>query len=232
MFVDAYGHPIKRDASQNVADLTRGSFVGQFNRTQGDIATRAHHASMNVTTAMCLSVWIYAGVDPVSVPVFICKGNVNTAFLMLISANKVIGRVIIGGVTKDAADTVDLVRGSWQSFRLTYNNTNLILQRGGSTVATTAASGSIDTNANPFRIGCSELPTTNPYRGGLYDVRLWSTATPGDSLSAALTGSETNLIANWVFSEGKGPVVNDIGPNALHLACNSDMWTDRIGRPY
>jgi hypothetical protein len=233
MIVDSSGVPFRRSVSPNVANLTRSGFVGAWQRTQdADLASRAHAASLNLTAAMTCSIWIRVPTDIVAVPVMLCKGNVNTAYLFLLAANKVIFRVAIGAVLKDAADPVDLTRNTWVNFKGIYNGANVVLQRNGSTVATTAATGNIDTNAGVLRVGASDVLGTNTFRGSIYDARLWNTATPGDDISVALSGSESGLVANWRFSDGHGDVVTDFGPNALHLACNSDMWTDRLGLPY
>lgn len=233
MILDATGVPIRRESTQRSSGSRSTAWVGAFQR-KGDLVSRASAAALSLTTAMQFSVWVRPfTADLVSVPIVVCKGNVNTAYVMLIASNKVIFRVVIGGVFKDAADPTDVPRNAWTHYRGIYNGANVILQKNDVQVASSAATGSIDTNANPLRFGDADTAQANTFNGLLYDARLWNVASPGDDKSVQLVGSETGLAGNWLLGEGSGTTVDDRGPNALDLTVtNADQWSSITGRPY
>jgi hypothetical protein len=214
-------------------------YVGQWARA-GDLASCAHNAALSFTSAMTVQFWTRPfTTDLVSVPVLLCKGNVNTAYLVLIASNKLYFRIVIGGVFKDAADPVDIPRNSWTSWQGSYDGSNVLLHRGGSStpVATTAATGNIDTNSNPFRIGNAEVSATNPYKGLLYDVRLFNTARSGanyaSEYNSVINPATSGLVANWLFDEGIHTTVDDETASGLDLTiANCDQWSCAAGRPY
>jgi hypothetical protein len=217
------------------------NYAAQWNR-KGDLLSRAHDASLSFTTAMSFGIWLYPfSTDLVSFPVIMCKGNVNTAYLMLFesSTSKVTFRVRIGGVSKDVVDPNPVNRNAWNSYYGTYDGSNVRLFRGGSStaIATTAATGNIDTNTNPLRFGDADTALANSWNGLMYDARLFNTARTGAEYAAEynseINPATSGLVTNWLMGEGINLVADDRTASALDLTvANSDQWSCMAGRPY
>lgn len=232
MLIDTHGQPILRGHTQRSSGARPSSWVAQ-NARLGDMSSVAHNAAMSLTTAMQFSVWLYPfTTDLIAAPVILCKGNINTAYLMFLSGNKLFFRVVIGAVFKDASDPTDIPRNQWTHYRGIYTGAAVQLQKNDVQVATTAATGNIDTNVSTLRMGDANTANANTYAGRWYDARLWSTATPGDNKSVALVGNETGLVSNWRGSEGIGFNVNDEHANNFDLThANADQWA-QVAKPY
>jgi hypothetical protein len=217
------------------------NYVAQWNR-KGDLLSRAHNASLSFTGAMTAGIWLYPfTTDLVSFPVLLCKGNVNTSYLFLMtsSTGQVAFRVVIGGVQYTATDPNTITRDAWNSYYGTYDGSNVRLFRGGSStaVATTAATGNIDTNTNPLRLGDGETSGNNSWNGLMYDARLFNTARTGAEYAAEynseISAGTSGLVCNWLMGEGINLVADDRTASALDLTvANSDQWSCMAGRPY
>lgn len=193
---------------------------------------------MAITTAFRLSVWLRPFTrDRVNYPLIVSKGAINTSFQIQIDnddapVKKVLGRIKIGGVAFSVKDPNAVPRDVYTLYELSYDNTNLKLYKNTVEVASTACTGSVDANSGPLVFGES-LDGTNGYFGLMFDARLWSIANPSAPTNAPLTGSEANLIGNWMFDEGIGVTVNDKSPNNLDLTLdNSSQWSVLRGTPY
>ena len=211
------------------------------NQILGDSWSVAHAASLNCAAAGTLEFWVYVFTnDLTAIPVFVCKGKVNTAYLAFLSAgDNFTGRVVIGTVLKDAVDPVPIPRNTWTHYAMRWNSSVVQVVKNGAQVATTAAVGAIDTNANPLRFGDTEVAKTNSYAGLIYDARLWNAyrddATILANKGVALVGNEANLVANWFIESetGIGVTVQDRTSNNFDLtAKQSHQWSSNAGLPY
>jgi hypothetical protein len=241
MILDSHGVPFSRESTTRPAAVRPTSWVGQWSR-KGDVATRAHNAALSFTSAMSVQFWIRPfTADLVSFPVLLSKGNVNTSYVVLFdsSTGRVTFRVMIGAVQKNADDTATFNRNAWNSYMGTYDGSNVRLYRAGSStpVATTAATGNIDTNSNTLYVGDGNTAQNNSYNGLLYDVRLFNTARSGaqyaGEYNSVINPATSGLVANWLFDEGTGTTVADETSNGLNLTlANADQWSSVVAKPY
>jgi hypothetical protein len=210
-------------------------------QVKGDAWTLAHDSGLNLAAAGTLEFWMYVfGEDLVNFPVVLSKGNLNTAYTALIgSDDKVVGRVTISSSLKDAQDPNTVPRNTWVHYAMRWNGTNVQLLRDGTQVASTAASGSLDTNSNPLYLGDGNTAKANTLAALLYDVRLWSEyRNDGDitaNMSVPLNGDEANLVANWFteLDDAIGRTVKDKASGGRDLlAKQSHQWSYTAGFPY
>jgi hypothetical protein len=213
------------------------SWVGCF-QALGDLASVAHNAAMSLTSAGCFECWLYPFTeDLVSFPVVMAKGNINTAYQMVIgSDDKLFGEIYVSAVTKKAIDPSVVPRNQWTHYAFRWNGTNIQLVKNGTQIATTAA-GNCDTNTNPLRFGDANTAKSNSLAALIYDARLWNIyrndATIASEMSSLVSASATGLIGNWLFSEGIGVSVADRTSNAFNLTvANSHQWSSNVAKPY
>ena len=182
------------ESSGSALDSTSNDNDGTFNGTMpnqvsgqlgdsqdvngtGDFVQIGDDASLDVSSGMTLSAWTYAGTDPVTYPVQIGKAPINKAYLLGLDIDdKLIGRVTISAAFKDAKDTSVISRGSWNSFSVTHDSSDVRLFRAGSEVASATASGSQDATAGDLYFGNADGTSTNRYVGRLDEVRISSVA--------------------------------------------------------
>ncbi len=76
------------------------------------------------------------------------------------------------------------------------------------------------TPGHPLVMGKFLIPTENPFKGLLGEVRLWNGYRTRRELSeyknVALTGTEPGLTACWTFEQTEGQFAYDISPNGNH----------------
>jgi hypothetical protein len=224
----------------NVVPSTGWSGVFQ---SKGDLASVAHASPLNLTAGLSIDLWVYAFANDVAnYPVLVCKGNNNAAYQLQIDNDApqkgVMCRIKIGGVSKDAKDPALPTRGAWTRYTATYDGTNLRLYKNGTVVATTAATGNIDTNADPLRFGDADTLEANSFFGLMANATIWNRALSGAEITASMatpwTGAESGLVAGPYWTGGFGDeIVPDGGPNGLDLTvANSHQWSYLRGMPF
>lgn len=213
------------------------AWTGCF-QVKGDLASVAHNSAMNLTSAGCFECWVYAFTeDLVTFPIIMAKGNINTAYQMQIdSDDKMLGRITVSAVNKDAKDSTVFARNTWIHWAMRWNGTNVQLVKNGTQVATLAA-GNCDTNSGTLRFGDADTAKSNSLGALIYDARLWNIyrndATIAAAMSVQQVGNESGLIGNWLFGEGIGATVDDRTSNAFDLTvANSHQWSSNVAKPY
>jgi hypothetical protein len=237
MIVDAQGNPIRRDASAIAFPTRATAWVGGM-RSPGDQASVANQAALNIQTGLTVEFWHYAFTKTVNFPIVVQKGNANTAYTFQRdnTTDKMTWRCIKTAAQNNVLSSATITKGVWEHWAGTYNGTQMELVKNGTSDGTTALTGNIDTNANPLRVGGSEIAANaNQNNGLIYDLRIWniarSAATIAAERSTLVSASAPGLVANWLFSEGRGTQVADRTANAFHLTCHSQMWRN-VALPY
>ncbi len=86
-------------------------------------------------------------------------------------------------------------------------------------------------SGNTLIIGDDNV-SSNPFLGSISDIRIWNVARTAiqiqDNASLFLSGSETNLIANWKMDEGTGQTVCDSSPNNFHGALGTNTSSETM----
>jgi hypothetical protein len=211
----------------------------------GDVASRAHDAVLNLTSAGTMQFWIYPFITPDlnNFPTVLCKGAVNSAYqcqLDVAAGSRMTGRINVSGF-KTVQDTGAITRSAWNSFMVAWDTTDIRLYRAGSStaVATTATGGSCATNSNPLRFGDGDTLAGNTLRGMLFDVRLFNVKRTGAQYAADYNvaidhGSPpSGLVANWLFSDPIGKTIEDLTANNLDVTlAQPDMRARLAALPY
>ena len=137
--------------------------------------------------------------------------------------------------------------GVWTHLAGTYDGTNLKVYINGVLEGTTAYTGNFIATTNEIKIGGGLSNNTEYFPGDIADVRLWTVAKTQSEIAAGkdfvLNGNETNLIANYQFTEGSGTttansatgnaypgtLVNNpawvVGPTLMGVTCDLEMTT-------
>jgi hypothetical protein len=86
------------------------------------------------------------------------------------------------------------------------------------------------TPGHPLVMGKFLIPTENPFKGLLGEIRLWNGALSRQDLQqyehVALTGNEPGLAACWTFEQTEAQIAYDISPNRNHARLGKSTEPD------
>lgn len=130
------------------------------------------------------------------------------------------------------APNFTIVPQTWQHYAWIYNGSTIALYLNGNLVGSTAASGTISSNAVPFAIGKSLLSGFNfLYNGRIDEVTVWnkalSQAEIQDMMANELTGNEANLKLYYKFNQGV-PAGNNTSISSLITNVNSPAYDGQL----
>lgn len=135
-------------------------------------------SSLNPTAAIALEAWV----NPTALGTawFVSKrvaGFGSPAYILDTGGTGIPATsVIIGGVTKSASATNPLAVGAWTHLVGMYDGTNVKLYVNGVLIATTAATGPIDTVAASVNIGAYSNGSSYYFNGLIDEVRIYERA--------------------------------------------------------
>jgi glucose/arabinose dehydrogenase/chitodextrinase len=137
----------------------------------------ASSTSLNVTSGMTLEAWVYPTAAQSGWRT-ILQREVDTYFLNGSSdagALHPAGGAVIGGNVRWIGAPAPNPVTTWTHVALTYDGSTLQLYVNGSAVASGPASGAVQTNANPLRIG-GNVPYGEFFNGRIDEVRVYNRA--------------------------------------------------------
>jgi chitodextrinase len=153
-----------------------------------DVVTVADSASLDLTSAVTLEAWIDVDIatDWRAVLYKGKPGALAYGFFSSSSANIPTGVVLSGGAEHGVSGGQQFQPGSWAHMALTYDGSMVRLYLGGQLFGSTAASGPLATNADPFRIGGNGILGQH-FAGVIDDVRVYNRALTAAEIQVDMT---------------------------------------------
>jgi hypothetical protein len=142
-----------------------------------DLVVIPGSASLNVSSAMTLAAWIYPTANQSGWRT-VLQREVDAYFLNASSnagARRPAGGGTFNGVAVHVGGPTASPVNAWTHLALTYDGTFLRLYVNGNQVATKAATGSIETNSSPLRIG-GNVPYGEFFKGRVDEIRIYDRA--------------------------------------------------------
>jgi len=189
-----------------------------FNGTSNLVVVNSS-ASLNVTTAMTLSAWVFPTATQSGWRT-IMQREVDAYFL---NASNDAGPLRpAGGGTFNG--TVHFVGGptalgvnTWTHVALTYDGAAIRLFVNGTQVATAAQTGTLQTNTSPLRIG-GNVPYGEFFQGRLDDVRIYNRAQSASEIQADMAVSVSSAPRLIIVQPAAGSVVMSTTVNVAYTA--------------
>lgn len=194
-----------------------------------DYVTVPHQSPLDVTTAATVQAWFYfqGGVSGYAGVVQKDGPSSYGIYGLWAFSDQIEFCITIDGDGQHCLDsTGGLTMNAWNHVAGVYDGSFMRIYLDGSEDASQALSGAILTGPLPLYIGGD--PTEPTYLPGRLDeVAVWSVARSEvqiqASMSAGLTGSESNLVGYWPMDDGGGQVVEDASPNHLDATLGSTI---------
>lgn len=150
-----------------------GKFSNALRLASGQYVTVPDHASLNPTAALTVAVWLKADAKDGVSHIAVQKESQYT--LRIVSgSDQYVAEVWTGGgaLYQASFSASDWTPGAWHHLAMTYDGANLKIYLDGVLKHTTAATGTLDTTANPLTLGKS----TFGWDGALDDAVICSRA--------------------------------------------------------
>lgn len=172
-------------------------FTGELNQS----VTIANHASLNPTTAISMTVWIYP-FDWAGNRRFLQKGNEDDQYRFLAEDGALVWEIDGVGRLETGLPTVN----AWSHLAATYDGAAMRVFRNGMQVASLPASGAIPVTGDPIYIG-TKTPASiagDHFNGYLDDLRLFGRALSAGEIGtlAAQTGAVSIAASDAVAQKG------------------------------
>jgi len=148
---------------------------------------------LNVTGDITLSIWVRTNAPTVERKVFAKWADAGSRFSYLLSilSNGTAQFATFTGGTDIVVGTTDLDDGEWHHIAGTYDGSNIRIYVDGVEENSTGASGSINTNTAPVRIGAGSggSGTENPFDGEAGHGAIWDVALTAQEIASLAVGA-------------------------------------------
>ncbi|MFO7616341.1 MAG: LamG domain-containing protein, partial [Bacteroidales bacterium] len=138
------------------------------------------------------------------------------------------------GVVSSGYETLDSLK--WTHFAATFDGTTMIVYVNGEFMLDQDVAGPMVPADQNLILGEGATWKGRHFDGKMHDIRIWSTVRTEQqirsSMRASLTGSESNLLANWKMDEGTGSVLIDATGNYPASIKSGVAWYDRTSQDY
>jgi len=159
-----------------------------FNGTNNLVVVNSS-ASLNVTTAMTLSAWVFPTATQSGWRT-IMQREVDAYFLNASNDAgplRPAGGGTFNGTVRFVGGPTALAVNTWTHVALTYDGAAIRLFVNGTQVATAARTGTLQTNASPLRIG-GNVPYGEYFQGRLDEVRIYNRALSASEIQGDMAG--------------------------------------------
>lgn len=226
------------DKSGNTNDGAQASTAangGRFGSAQifnssSDIITIADHASLDLTTNMTLSAWVYPTTLNTENMIFIKAVDSDTAdraYYIRVNSAGGTSMIVVQSTTENFAfASAAVTTNTWTHVVGTYDGSNIRIYTNGTLRNTTPLTGSANTNSGQIWVGRLANQGQEMWTGTLDELRVYNRALSASEVSQ-LYNWRPGLQASWNLDEGSGTSsVRDTSGYGLNATMNGSMTTD------
>ena len=203
-----------------------------------DYVSIADNSAIN-PASVTVEAWVYINSNTTGFQYIVFKQNSRSTenesyCLYYDNSSNFVGIVSSSAGNQRSVTSSDINLQEWNHIALTANGTEVKLYLNGILQGTNSNSYALDYGSNPLYLGRRDHATNDYLNGKLDDVRIWddirTEAEIRDYMHKELTGTKSNLIANYKLNETTGATADNAEGTAaldgtLHNMANSDWET-------